>query len=65
MITIATPSILNQANGSFAENKNELDKHKIAASYYETVYSEKAYAYCSEDNSNKSDIKNHHLLCTE
>lgn len=51
MVTIATPSIKNQANGSFAENKNEIDKHKIAASYSETAYHENAYSADSEFNS--------------
>lgn len=36
MVTIATPTITQQANGSFAENTNEIDTDKIAASYHET-----------------------------
>lgn len=37
MANMATPTIKNQANGSFAENKNEIDNYKIAESYHEGI----------------------------
>ena len=37
MINIATPIFTKQANGSFAENTNEINKQQISASYHETV----------------------------
>lgn len=36
MKNIATPIIINQANGSFAEN--EINKYMIASSYHELQY---------------------------
>lgn len=57
MTTIATPTNLNQANGSFAENKNEIDKYKVAASYHEIICTEKVCISESEVNSQKLTIK--------
>lgn len=40
MKNIATPIITKQANGSFAENTNEINRHQISASYHELIYQE-------------------------
>ena len=53
MINIATPIILQQANGSFAESTNEIDLHKIAASYFETIQSNSSYNSSGKIDSQK------------
>lgn len=50
MKNIANPIILNQANGSFAENKNEINIHQVTASHHEIAYNENAQILIDNPN---------------